>query len=327
MSGPGSCAKACARASAVSVLRPAWPGYLADPAVIRLGDCYYAYGTDGPEGFALGQTGRIFPILRSRDLERWEFVGGALVPPPLDVPAFWAPEVAYKDDRCYMYYSCGGLAGEGHKLRLAVSDQPEGPFEDQGVEVVPDEPFSIDGHPFLDPRSGSWFLVFAKDFFDEAVGTGIAAAPLRSDMTRLEGPPVTILRARAEWQVFERDRLWYGKVWPKWHTVEGPYVVYREGRYWLFYSGGRWEAADYGIGCAVSENVLGPYHDAAVLEGPSVLRTGWHGLTGPGHNSIVSTETGDVMAFHAWDESLSTRRLHIARLMWTAAGPRVNPSR
>jgi hypothetical protein len=60
-----------------------------------------------------------------------------------------------------------------------------------------------------------------------------------------------------DWQIFRRGREMYGEVWD-WHTLEGPFVCKRDGRYHLFYSGGAWEDETYGVSFAVAEHPLGP---------------------------------------------------------------------
>ncbi len=301
---------------------PAWPGYFADPFVLRARGTYWAYGTGGPDDAA---DGRRFRVLRSPDLRAWSEIGFALVePPPLRGCAYWAPEVAERDGVFHLYYSAGGAEGEEHRLRVACSDRPEGPFEDAGREVVPDEPFSIDAHPFHDPRTGRWFLFFVKDFFDARVGSGIAASPLADDMLGIADRPIVILRASDDWQIYERNRRWYGRTWPAWHTVEGPFVVHRGGRYWLFYSGGLWKGVDYGVSVAVADDVLGPYVEPRPTTGPSLLRA-TDDRRGPGHNSvIVAPDGGDAIVYHAWDARLTARRMFIDRLAWTADGPVVD---
>jgi beta-xylosidase len=301
---------------------PVWPGYFADPFVLRSGAAYYAYGTAGPDerGTACGTH---FQVLRSGDLRSWSALGHALEEPEdLRGYAYWAPEVAERDGAFHLYYSAGGPEGENHRIRVARAAQPEGPFRDVGLAVVPDEPFSIDPHPFRDPRSGRWYLFFVKDFLNERVGSGIAAAPLADDMQHLARPIRTVYRASADWQIFAHDRRWYGRVWDAWHTVEGPFVVHRQGRYWLFYSGGLWKGQDYGVSVAVADDVLGPYVEDAPERGPTLLRS-TDDRRGPGHNSIVTAPDGvtDCIVYHAWDRSLLGRRLFIDRLSWTPRGP------
>jgi len=294
---------------------PAWDGSLADPDVIRVGDTYYAYGTDGPEHRAMRETGREVPCLRSSDLEDWEWMGGVLVPPEnARGLSFWAPEVLQIGDAFHMFYSCGEPEGQGHKLRVAISTSPDGPFLDIEHILMPSEAFTIDAHPFRDPRDGQLYLFFCKDFFDEPVGTGIACIGLEADGIHVSGERVPILRAQADWQIYERNRFWYGQSWSKWHTVEGPFVIHRNGRYWLFYSGGLWKGQDYGIGCAVSSSVTGPYVDAHILDGPGVLKT-QPDLIGPGHCSVFDDVSGELfMAFHAWNAEGTLRQMYVRGL-------------
>lgn len=178
------------------VLRPVWPHYFADPFVLRCGDDYFAYGTGEklertPDGAAA------FPVLRSRDLLTWEPLGCALsVSPAHATEAYWAPEVAAARGEFCLYYS-RAPAGEDekHRLYVAKSAAPAGPFREMR-QLLPDEiGFSIDAHPFRDPRGGRWYLFFACDYFDARTGTGIAVVPLHESMDRVDGAPVSVVRA------------------------------------------------------------------------------------------------------------------------------------
>lgn len=300
---------------------PVWPEYLADPFVLKADGVYYAYGTiPHPE-----TDGRHFRTLRSEDLSRWEKVGGALN--PLDDPDarfYWAPEVAERDGTFFMYYSAGGPNGEGHRLRAATAKRPEGPFTDAGRILLPDEPFSIDGSPFCDPEDGRWYLFFAKDYLDgDRPGTGTAVVPLADDMLSVAGEAAPVVRATADWQIFQRNRPWLGRVWERWHTVEGPFCLYRDGLYYCLYSGGLWDGPNYGVGYGVAESPLGPWRDAS-SDGPSVLRGIPDRVLGPGHNSVVRGpgDVGDLVVYHAWDPAKTARRMCLDPLAWTPDGPR-----
>jgi GH43 family beta-xylosidase len=300
---------------------PVWSGYLADPFVLKWKGEYYAYGTGGPGKQA---DGNLFPVLRSSDFARWEWIAGALRPLG-GASAYWAPEVAERDGVFYLYYSAAGGGGdEGHRLRAARSDRPEGPFTDAGRVLLPDEGFSIDAHPFRDPGDGRWYLFFAKDFFDERVGTGTAVVPLEDDMMTPAAPPATVLRASLDWQIYQRDRTLYGKQWDAWHTVEGPFVWEHDGLYYCFYSGGNWKTHDYGVSYGVADSVLGPYRDEWSHGGPSVLRGIAGKVVGPGHNSVVlgPDERTEFLVYHAWDAGHTARRMCIDPLRWTPDGPR-----
>jgi GH43 family beta-xylosidase len=154
-------------------------------------------------------------------------------------------------------------------------------------------------------------------------GTALVAARMKS-MTRVSGEPVVILRARHDWQRFELNRLMYGRRWD-WHTLEGPCVWKHEGRYYCFYSGGRWENETYGVDYGVADNVMGPYADAGNKRGPRVLRTVRERLIGPGHNTIVQgpdRETSFIV-YHAWNKGMTERQMYVSELRWTEHGPTV----
>ena len=307
-------------------LRPVYDTYFADPYVWRVGETYYAVGTGEAE--ACGRTGeRAFPVLRSDDFREWHYSAHALErPDPTLGNNFWAPEVAECDGVFYLYYSVGH-GDAGHQLRVAASEAPQGPYCDLGKTLLDPThcPFAIDPHPFRD-EDGQWYLFYARDFLDCAdgfcAGTGLAVARL-IHMTQLENEGRTVLRPRSDWQRFQTARRMYGQVWD-WHTLEGPCVRKHDGRYYCFYSGGRWETDNYGVDYGVASTVLGPYSDAGNETGPRVLRTVPNHLLGPGHNSIVLSpdRKTDYLVFHAWDKAMTARRMFISQLTWAGDEPR-----
>lgn len=299
----------------LTYLNPVWDGYMADPFVLRQGGDYWAYGTSNQQ-----RDGRWFPVLHSTDLARWEYVGGALE--PLKKPehhAYWAPEVVYHDGLFYMYYSAASGAGdETHRLRLATADHPAGPFHDIGQSLLPNERFSIDAHLFQDPKDGRRYLFFAKDFFNERVGTGVAVVPLASDMLTPLDIPRTVIRASSDWHIYQRNRTIYGRTWEAWHTIEGPFVLFHKDLYYCLYSGGSWQSTDYGMGFGVAEHPLGPYRDEWNSAGPTVLRSVPDRVLGPGHASVVHWLDGrtEFLIYHAWDAGGTARRMYIDPLVW-----------
>jgi beta-xylosidase len=305
---------------------PVYGGYFADPFMWRHKDVYYAIGTGALE--ATGQTmGKIFPVLQSTDFIQWQFASSAMVrPDPKLGENFWAPEVAFADGVFYLYYSVGH-GDAGHQLRVAASDSPQGPYEDLGISLI--DPggcsFAIDPHPFQD-EDGRWYLFYARDFLDVSdtgrAGTGLMVARMRS-MTSLENEGAVVLRARSDWQRFQNNRSIYGRVWD-WHTLEGPFVRKHEGRYYCFYSGGRWETESYGVDYGIAESVAGPYSDAGNDHGPRVLKTVPKHVLGPGHNSVVFGPDGETeyVVYHAWDKDMKARQMFIDKLVWSASGPK-----
>ncbi|GGZ01254.1 glycoside hydrolase family 43 protein [Pseudoduganella plicata] len=298
-------------------LNPVYPHTMADPFVLRHDGLYYAYGTA-----PVGADGRAFPVLRSRDLVAWEPLGHALVPP--GGHDFWAPEVAARDGKFYMYYSAQGIDDADHQLRVAVSEHPGGPFLDAGVVLVPDQPFSIDAHPFRD-GDGQWYLYYCIDFLeledDHRVGTGIVVDRLL-DMTTLAGEPRVVVRPHEDWHLFLKNRAMYGAVYD-WHTVEGPAMQCHDGRYYCFYSGGAWERENYGVSYVVADNPLGPFSRPAGGGRALLMSTRPGRLIGPGHNSFTCSPDGKEtwIVYHAWQPDMGGRRMCIDQLHWENVRP------
>jgi GH43 family beta-xylosidase len=114
----------------------------------------------------------------------------------------------------------------------------------------------------------------------------------------------------------------YGKVYD-WHTLEGPFVRRRNGRYYCLYSGGSWEGPTYGVAYAVADHPLGPWLEQPDV--PPLLVTVPDQVVGPGHVSVTTGPTGgDVLVYHAWDAGLSARRMCIDPLAWTDDGPKLS---
>ncbi len=269
---------------------------------------------------------RVFPLLHSADFRTWRRIGEALEhPDPALGDSYWAPEIAACGGVFYLYYSVG-FADTRHHLRVATARRPEGPYRDAAALTdVTTCPFAIDPHPFRD-SDGTWWLFHARDFLDAAddirAGTALVAQRLAT-MTALAGEPLVVLRARHGWQRFLADRSMYGRRFD-WHTLEGPCVRLHDGRYWCFYSGGRWETDSYGVDYAVATQLTGPWSDAGAEAGPRVLRTLPGRLIGPGHNSIVlGPDDREYIAYHAWDADMHARRMYLSPLSWTADGPSV----
>jgi arabinan endo-1,5-alpha-L-arabinosidase len=136
----------------------------------------------------------------------------------------------------------------------------------------------------------------------------------------LRGEPQTILRASADWQLYKRGREMYGAVYD-WHTLEGPCVLRRDGRYVCLYSGGPWTEDGYRVAHAVADHPLGPWTEPVA---PPVLTAVDGHVLGPGHNSVTTGPDGsDVAIYHAWDPAMTARRLCIDPLVWTDDGPQV----
>jgi GH43 family beta-xylosidase len=316
-------------------VNPVYPRSCPDPFVLKYLNEYWLYCT----GF--WQDGRCFGVLHSRDLVSWRELGGAMEPPYKDAPCYWAPEVWYENGVFLMYYSVGDE--ERMQIRVACSDHPAGPFVDCGVRLTSEE-FAIDAHIFEDgygengdrSRRRKW-MFYATDFLTHThIGTGTVCDRMIDAFT-LAGEPTPVTRARFDWQVYDPHRIEKGGV--RWHTVEGPFVLKRKGRYYQMFSGGAWKNETYGVSYAISESL-----DAStaladewrqVADGEVVkpiLRTIPGKVIGPGHNSVVRGPDNRQLfcVYHRWMGEEVGRVLAIDRLDWAGErmlvlGPSVTP--
>jgi GH43 family beta-xylosidase len=266
-------------------------------------------------------------VLTSTDLVSWQELGGAMPPLDEEFAEYWAPEVSYWNGRFYLYYSVGD--GTLMHIRVALADQPAGPFHDSGVRLTTED-FAIDPHVFVD--NDTRWLFYATDFLTHShVGTGTVRDRLLDPFT-LDGEPAPVVRARHDWHLFDPQRAEKGGA--RWHTVEGPTVLRHKGVLYEMFSGGNWKTDSYGVGYAVAGDMETYAEWNQACDGVAVLpilRT-TADVTGPGHNSVVRgpDNRGLYCVYHRWNHDLGRRQLAIDPLEWigdelTVFGPTHTP--
>ena len=115
----------------------------------------------------------------------------------------------------------------------------------------------------------------------DALTTPIRAQPIAPDGRSLLGENMIVL---------SNDQDWEG------HLIEGPFVTYQQGRYWLFYAGNDFSTPSYGIGVAVADHPLGPY----TKQDEPLLRSTKEWVA-PGHASVAPGVDGQPqLFFHAF---------------------------
>jgi xylan 1,4-beta-xylosidase len=255
---------------------PVLAGDYPDPAVIRVGDEYWATATTS-------EWAPLFPLLRSRDLINWEHVGNAFQQPPAwAVANFWAPEIAEHRGKYFLYYVGRKQGGPLH-LAVATADQPQGPWTDHGP-MIGQPAGSIDGDPVVD-ENGDLYLLWKEDGNSRKQPTPIWAQRLSEDGTKLVGEMKELIRNDAPWEA---------------NLVEGPFVHKRGDTFYLFYSGAGCCGAgcSYALGVARSKKLLGPWEKNPA----NPLMAGNDTWRCPGHGTIVSTPEGrDFLLYHAYD--------------------------
>jgi beta-xylosidase len=225
-----------------------------------------------------------YPIRTSRDLVHWTMRGTAFTAatkPAWATGDFWAPEL-HSVGNGYVLYFSARHTDNSLAVGAATAPTPFGPFTAQALPLVKETyPGVIDVHEFQSPDGKRW-LLWKRD--GNAVGqqTPIRIQELSAadGLTRL-GSPVDLI---------VNDQPWEGRV------VEGPWMIFEAGYYYLFYSANGYASVAYAIGVARSMSPLGPFTKAAA---PLLVSKGnW---AGPGHGSVVRGPTGGwVHVFHAW---------------------------
>ena len=282
---------------------PIIDSYLADPFILKSNGYYYLFAT------GTAPDGRYIPIQRSSDLVHWEFVRGAVARGPegsWNRKNFWAPEVMEIDGRFCLYYTASTEytpKNTGNRVGLAVSDNPEGPYEDRGV-VVPHA--SLDGSPFRD-TDGTLYLYYT---IEHGNSDGLTAGHIYVDKLisadRVSGNPM-LLVSHHDWQ-------------------EGPCVLLRDGRYYLTYSTGGWASDNYQVHWAVGTSPTGFFK-----EQPQILLKSTAHVKGPGHHSFFIGPGGrDWIVYHGWDPEFTARYPRIDPLLvsknrLSTTGPTTTP--
>lgn len=278
---------------------PASEIHMRDPWILPWEGVYYLVGTTGD---AFGKTGGGFDLYTSTDLIHWVPRGPILQyddPPTWVRYHFWAPEMHERDGRFLLYYS-GKTDETCRGTGVAASDSPLGPFRNVSeTPLTPPEWECLDGHPFIDVDGTSW-LIYVHEWVQAPVGE-MWAQRLSEDGTRLEGERHLLFPAT--------DASWSNNV------VDGPMMVVRDGRYWLFWSS--FSAAEgYNTGYAVSDSVLGPWEQS-----PGIVI----GADG-GHNCVFEGFDGRLYtSFHrpnrGPDERVCIHEIRYAEGAWVLGEP------
>ena len=319
-----------------------------NPLPVAMGDPFLLCPTDG--GYYLyGTSDKYdgFVTYRSTDLSTWEEI-----PQVFDIRQekawgtkwHWAPEVYERDGRFYMLYSANWKVNpnqdvENFRIGVAVSDSPEGPFVNVSPEPLFDPGFPvIDAHVFFDDETGEAYLYCSRacykhpveselsqkmkeeGVFDEITESWIYGVALKPDLSGTIGEPVLLLRPpvkmddpQLEW---ESRSVLAGEIGMRWS--EGPFVVKHDGRYHMIYSANYFGGSHYAMGCAVSDNPLGPFVKSPlnpVMEGNGIV-------TGTGHGMIATLPAGQkVCVYHGRTaETGDARVVFIDRMHFSQEG-------
>ena len=261
----------------------------------------------------------------SPDLVTWTFKGAVMQTFPdwvlRAVPATrgaWAPDIAYFNDRYYLYYAAStfgvnlSVIGLMSTPTLDTSD-PAFAWRDEGLVVssdVRDNYNAIDPNHVIDADGRHW-LTFGSFW------TGIKLVELNPATGKPKDPkaePKSIARRHNP------------------GAIEAPFIISRDGYYYLFASYDfccRGADSTYYTCCGRSRAVDGPYVDRQGVkmmnEGGTVVLHGDLDPTkrfkGPGGASILQLGDRQIIVYHAYDaQNNGVPTLRMQALAWTSDG-------
>lgn len=167
--------------------------YTADPTGIEYNGRLYLYcshDNDGQTNYVISDI----TCISTDDLKNWTDHGEVFTPSKdcnWGSTKSWAPQIAYRNNKFYLYYGNGGSA-----IGVAVSDSPTGPFKDLATKPLVDS-----NTPGVMPANNMWLFdpgVFVDDdgqaymYFGGNGESNIRVIKLGNDMVSTVGSASTM---------------------------------------------------------------------------------------------------------------------------------------
>jgi arabinan endo-1,5-alpha-L-arabinosidase len=295
-----------------------------DPSIAKEGNTYYVFATTSwPDK---GQ----FPIRCSNDLLAWKLCGHVFDQIPEWIheaspktKELWAPDISYFQGKYHLYYAYSLFGTNTSGIALATnetldSSSPKYHWNDEGLvlkSVEGDDFNAIDPNIVLDKKGQPWLS--CGSFW-----TGIKMRRIDLATGKLSTADATVysLAKRAEPKLPEPPKP---NLPADWQAIEAPFIVRHGDYFYLFVSFDlccRGTKSNYRTMVGRSRQVTGPYLDAdgkPMLEGGGTQLLSRNGRwIGPGGESVLLRQEGDIIVFHAYDAITGKPALQISTLTW-----------
>ncbi|MFZ0321708.1 MAG: arabinan endo-1,5-alpha-L-arabinosidase [Candidatus Sulfotelmatobacter sp.] len=301
-----------------------------DPSIIKDGSSWYLFAT-ATEPKRDGEL----PVRCSQDLHHWSKCGYILPGIPQwiqkessETKELWAPDISYFDGQYHLYYafSAFGKNTSGIALLTNKTLDPKDPqfhWVDQGLVLqskVDDDFNAIDPNLVLDESGQAW-LAFGSFW------SGIKMRKLDRKTGKLSTEDTRLYSLASRERPDNAPPAPPGLP-PNWQAIEAPFIVQHGNYYYLFVSFDlccRGTKSTYKTMVGRSRSVTGPYLDKngkPMMEGGgSPLLVGNSRWLGPGGESILMRQDGDIIVFHAYDAATGRPSLQISTLTWNDGWP------
>ena len=280
----------------------------------KYNDSYYAY-------FMADGIG----IKRSDDLVQWEYIGSVMPKPTgtsTQLSYAWQEEAvpggnfvapgAYKIGEQYcLYYAVTTEGSQKSFIGLLTNttldpSQADYLWEDKGIVLssyVGDPYNCIDPNVFVDVDGQPW-LVWGSWW------EGIFMRKLDPSTGYLDETD-TQLHHLASYAPGDKG-------------VEAPYLIYRDGWYYLFVAHGNYNAGDYVFKVARSKSLLGPYENKegkTAMDGYyTEVTSSQQGIINPGHASVLLDDDGTYYLVSGYRTENGSNDTFVGTLEWDENG-------
>ncbi len=256
------------------IANPIVKGYYADPTIIKYKSTFYIYATKDPWG------GKELGVLETKDFFHWKVkhinwpTKQACTSSTSKSSMVWAPSVVRtRDGKFYMYVSVGS------EVWVGVAKAPLGPWKNAKPDNSPlirsnlfPGYHMIDAECFIDD-DGQAYLYWGSGL--NWVNGRCFAVKLKKDMITFDGKPKVITPP---------------------HYFEAPYMLKRNGTYYLIYSNGKAIDASYNIRYSVGKTPFGPWVEGK--NSPILSTTPDSSTYGPGHNTVLNVNGQYYIIYH-----------------------------
>ena len=303
----------------------------ADPGVIQLNDgSYRVAATSGVHSYGA------MPIFSSSDLRSWTRTGAVFAPGSLpgwtdSSKGYWAPQIYYfsaNGAHKYEVFYAGMNARTQHRCIGRAYSADVNAFIDDGQPLcVSNGSYSvIDPSIFYDPTDGRHYLLYKDDLSSEQGAKRIVIRSINEHGALSSVGAVHYLITPTQGWETSGGGTEDCSVTDGWASVENPTMIYRDGRYYLLWSGNAACSDKYAIGVARSSSPTGGF---TKYSGNPILTGRGNSYCGVGGQDV--TNDGAILWYHAYKDQtgdggrcIGDRFLGGQPLKWSAGWPYVD---